>query len=98
MSVRAGLGEQGAMLLVGPDHLLRSDLPGDGEQWNVRSSFLRPDNSRINFNTPDGELLQRVFSQGKEGTVVLQIFVGRARCWRPIHPSTSWGRGGRWWR
>lgn len=77
MSVRAGLGEQGAMMLIGPDHLLRSDLPGDeSQQWNVRSSFLRPDNSRINFNTPDGELLQRVFSQGKEGTVVLRDFRG----------------------
>lgn len=80
MSVKAGLGEAGAMLLVGPDHLLRSDMPGDNTgQWNVRSSFLRPDSSQINFRTPDGEVLQRVLKQGSSGCEILQDFRGKDR-------------------
>jgi len=48
MSVQAGLGKEGAMLLVGHDSLLRSNVPGDTTgQWNVRSAFLRPENSRV---------------------------------------------------
>lgn len=80
MSVKAGLGETGAMMLIGPDHLLRSDVPGDTSgQWKVRSSFLRPENSRINFQTPDGEVLQKVLEQEESGVQVLDDFRSRAR-------------------
>lgn len=75
MGARAGLYDHGAMLLIGPDYLLRSDLPDDKTgRWNVRSAFLRPDNSKISFDTPNGEILQGVFSQGRSGSELLKDF------------------------
>lgn len=75
MSVQAGLGEKGAMLLTGPDRLLRSDLPADSSgRWNVRSSFLRPDNSRVVLQAGGRDLLDMVFGEQKAGTEVVQDF------------------------
>ena len=75
MSVRAGLGEHGAMALIGPDRLLRSDIPADATgQWNVRSSFLRPDNSMISIATGDGDLLDAIFEGGAAGQKEVKDF------------------------
>lgn len=75
MSARAGLGERGAMMLIGPDRLLRSDVPGDeSAQWNVRNAFMRPENSKISFYTPGGELLDGVLKRNVSGCEVLKDF------------------------
>jgi PAS domain S-box-containing protein len=77
MSVRAGLGEGGAMLLVGPDRLLRSDLPADASgQWNVRSSFLRPENSKVSIKASTGDLLDDIFEDGTSGQEIVEDFRG----------------------
>lgn len=63
MADRAGLGETGEMLLIGPDRLLRSDsVLSKSPRYTVSGSFRSPDDSRI-----DNEATQAVFERGEQG-------------------------------
>lgn len=47
MSVRAGMGETGETILVGPDYLMRSDSFRDPANHSVVASFKNPDTGKV---------------------------------------------------
>lgn len=63
MADRAGLGDTGEMLLVGPDRLLRSDsVLSKSPRYTVAGSFRSPEASRI-----DNEATEAVLERGEQG-------------------------------
>lgn len=73
MHSRAGLGETGEMLLIGPDLLPRSDSLLDAPgAVNVARAFQEPARSGI-----DNEATRALFAQGAEGVGIFQDYRGR---------------------
>ncbi|MFM2481585.1 methyl-accepting chemotaxis protein [Celerinatantimonas sp. YJH-8] len=70
MSQRKGMGQTGESLLIGQDHLLRSDSYLMPERYNVVTSFIHPDQSKISSAAVDQALA------GNESDAVIQDYTG----------------------
>ncbi|EPR43860.1 methyl-accepting chemotaxis sensory transducer [Desulfovibrio sp. X2] len=71
MRQTAGMGESGETLLIGPDHLMRSDSTLEPARFSVAGSFAHPDESRI-----DNEAVAAALG-GKSGDAIFVNHLGQ---------------------
>ena len=71
MGATAGLGNSGETLLVGPDHLMRSDARNDGEHRSVVASFRKPETGTVN-----SEDVKAAFENRESGVTTITDYRG----------------------
>ena len=71
MGVRAGLGETGETILVGPDYLMRSDSFRDPKNHSVVSSFRNPSTGKVKTDAT-----QSAIERGEDGVGVITDYIG----------------------
>lgn len=72
MSTRAGLGETGETILVGPDYKMRSDSHLDPENHSLMASWKNPETGSV-----ETESTRLVIQEGKSGTLVATDYRGK---------------------
>lgn len=70
MNQRAGLGETGETILVGPDFQMRSDSHRDPEGRSLANSFRKPETGKVESDAVKAAL------RGESGTTVAVDYVG----------------------
>ena len=71
MGTRAGMGETGETILVGPDYLMRSDSHVDPEAHSLQASWKYPEAGKV-----DSAATQSIFQKGETGTIVAKDYRG----------------------
>ncbi|CAG9297623.1 methyl-accepting chemotaxis protein [Celerinatantimonas diazotrophica] len=71
MAERNGLGRSGETLIIGDDHLLRTDSYRDPRKYSVLQSFLHPQTTKITSEASDRALA------GQTGLAILPDYLGQ---------------------
>ena len=70
MGQREGMGETGETILVGPDHLMRSDSFRDPDNHSVKASFKNPVKGKV-----DTPATRAVFESGSSGIAKMKDYL-----------------------